>query len=188
MALEDFSRGAPIAGLGLLTAAVGIFLFTSLDVTADVLRRIDAYPSLLLVQVGLLWLMIAAFEVLRLGSSGVDRSRGPRAPRILATLCLPGAALAAAALAEAPLWPRLCQALFVTGLIGFLGSLPAVAFCVVDVLLPPSGQRRRLERMFVRGAVGLAGLVLLWLLAWPHPTWSARADWVGWDFVSAVLR
>jgi len=188
MAFDEVAKGAPMAGLGLVAAAIGIFLYSSLDVTAEVLRRIDAHPRLLLVQLGLLWTMIAAFEILRLGSSGVERSRGPRAPRVLATAFIPSMALLACSLSAAPLWPRLTQALFVTGVIGSLGAWPATAFCVVDMLLPPSSARRRTERWFITGSAGAAAFIGLWLIAWPHPVWAARATWVGWDLVSAVLR
>ena len=188
MAFEDFAAGAPIAGLGLVVAAVGIFLFTSLDVTAETLRRVEARPELLLVQIGLVVLMVAAFEGLRLGSSGFERSRGPRAPRVLAAACLPSTALWVAALAAAPLAPRLTQAAVVLGLLLCLGSLPAAVFCVTDMLLAPSGARRRYERLWVGGAGAISALTLLWLIVWPHPAWSARADWTGWEIVAALLE
>lgn len=188
MALEDFTTGAPVAGLGLLTVAVGVFLVTSLDVTAEVLRGLDAEPALLLGQIGLIWLMVLSFEMLRLGASGVTKSRGPRAPRVLATGFWPGAAVCIGALGGAELWPALTQALFVGSLLLFLGSWPAVAYCILDVLFPPWGTRRRVERWTLGTVGGAAALIVGWLVLWPHPEWSARASWVGWDLVSTILR
>jgi hypothetical protein len=187
MALDDPRAGAPVAGLGVLVVAVGIFLFTSLDVTMEVLRRIDAHESLLMVQVGLIWLMVLAFEVLRLGSSGIERTRGPRAPRVLATLFLPALAIVVGTVAEASLLPRVNQALFVFGVLVFIGSWPAVIFCTVDMVLPASGIRDRWERFSLMSSGALSIVALLWLVLWPHPTWAERASWVGWDVVSAVL-
>jgi hypothetical protein len=187
MALDDFQAGAPIAGLGVVVAAVGIFLFSSLDVTIEVLRRIDADPSLLMVQVALIWVMVLAFEGLRLGSSGLDRMRGPRAPRILATLCLPAGAVVVGTLAEASLIPRLNEALFVFGVLAFIATWPAVAFCIADAVLPASGSRDRWERTVIIIAASASVAALAWLVLWPHPEWAQRASWIGWTKVSALL-
>lgn len=188
MATEGFSAGGPVAGLALLVIGVGIFLFTSLDVTLEVLKRVDARPEVALIQIGLWVLAVTVFELLRLGSSGFERSRGPRAPRALATVLLPALALGYASMTSASLAPRLTEATFVTAFVLALGSLPAAVYCAIEVLMAPSEARRRAERGWVGAAGAVSGLVLVWLAFWPHPVWSARADWTGWDVVAVLLR
>ncbi|NJK88963.1 MAG: hypothetical protein HC923_05845 [Myxococcales bacterium] len=187
MAFESFSRGVPFAVLGLLTLSFGVFLATSLEVTADVIERIAASPKLELAQWGLILATVLAFEVLRFGSSGVERVRGPRAPRWLSMLFLPSLVLAIESLLASHLWPSLCQATFFGAVIVFLGAVPAVGFCTTEVLVPPSTERRRLERI-ATGIYGTAILgAVLYLIVIPHPEWSRIAWYAGWDLAAWLL-
>lgn len=179
IAMEDPRAGAPMAGLGLLTLSLAVFLTTRWDVVQEMLRRIGADPALQLVHAGLIGLMILSFECLRLGSAFLDRARADIAPRAMAALWIPSLAALLSAPATGPLAPALVEPALAAAAVLWVGVTPPALYCIVDVLLPPSATRRQVERY---GPPAVAAAVLLglgYLLLAPHPEWSAALEGYG---------
>ncbi len=186
LASDDGRKGIPVALLGLATVAAAVFLFNSLEMTAELLERIDASPRFLSGQLGLIWLMALIFEVLRYRSSG--HTRPPTAPRAFATLCLPAALMMVGTATYARVWPELHQALFAAAAIVFFGCIPAVGFTLTDLVLPPSSGRRSIERTGLIGWMAGTTLIVVWFFVVPHPGWSRSAWYAGWDLLAELLR
>jgi hypothetical protein len=171
--------GAPAAVLGLVTLGLAIGLATRWGVVADSLSRIGARPSVQLVQAALIWLLVLAFEFLRLGSALPERTRSEVAPRALAALWIPTLLVAVGAPAVVPLAPDWMEPAVAAAAVVWWGSTPAVLYCSLDVVMPPSSARRRFEQVGLRAFVALTLAVLLYLFVVPHPGWAEELRELG---------
>jgi hypothetical protein len=188
IAQEDVTQGIPFTILGVVVAGVGVVLWAEWSATAAQLERLHAHPSLMLAHAGLLWLLLWAFEALRLGSAFTDRSRGPRTPRFISTLLFPSLAVVLATPVLAPLAPRPMEALVVAAAVTALGAVPATLASVLQTLMPPSGARTRMMRVAgaAYAALLLSGLGLAVAVA--HPESASRVESWGLVVVGRVLR
>ena len=160
MVTKSVPGGLPYALLGLLAGLGALLVVLNWSVTADTMRLLRIQPRWILIRAGAALVLVMVYELLRLGASLEERTRGPRIPRALAAMVLPAFVVVFGAPTLLHAAPRFLEATWFAAVIVGFGALPAAVVCVLDDLaLSGHSRTRARHRMRLYGGITL-GLLL----------------------------
>lgn len=189
LAYRDLGRGALSVGLGLGLLLTIALVIAGWSARSAGLERLRLDPRLDLVDLGLLMVLVLAYEGLRLAHDLEERTRRPWGPRIVAAAVIPGAVAATAIPSLVHLAPRPLEALWFSASILAVGGLPAALWCGLEHRLVVMAERRRFGALLVLGACLVVGSAWAMELGWPHVLqgWATRASEAGFVVLPRVL-
>ena len=162
MVTKSVPAGLPYALLGLLTGLGALLVVLNWSVAAETIRQLHIRPQWILIRAGAVLLLVAVYELLRMGAALEEKPRGPRIPRVLAMAALPAFVVVLGAPSFMDLAPRLLESAWFGALVLAFGALPACAACMLDNMTGREVTTFRLR----------AGIVLV-LLVLGVTVWSA---------------
>lgn len=172
MALESPRDGLPYLVLGLLALLPALFLVIGWPRTVAQLHALAFDDRWVLAHAGLVVGLLVVFEGLRLASYFEEHTGGLKAPRALAALLLPAAAIVWKGPELVGIWPQLVEATWFASVILAIGGVAGTVWCVGDGTL--ASPRGRLVFRIV-GAVALVALVAFVVVTEPFAEATLRS-------------
>lgn len=180
MVLGEARRGLPLAVMGVAVAVAGALCALAWSTGEATRDRLRLRAIVELLDVGSLFVVVLAYEVLRLASAWEERRHGGRAPRMVAAPFAP--ALFAVLVLPGVLrhHPRLLEATWWAALLLVLGTAPAVLWCLLEERIAPEARRWVLLLSAAGVVIPVLGLtVALVLMPEAATEWSEYARTLG---------
>lgn len=155
LALVNVKEGLVYLLLGILSLIGGVMLASRWASNIDRVQHLQLRRELLLGHAAMIAAIVLVFELLRLAGTLAEPNRGPRLPRVVATLLIPSAFVLWGSVELIGLWPRLVEPVFFTALLLTAGSVPGALWCLFDGGSRDEDQQRLLRRIS-GGLVALA--------------------------------
>ena len=188
LASGHIRRGAPYTVLGLCTVIGALLLLASYSTSIETLHNLRIQPRFILVHAASIWLLVAAYEFLRLGAALEEHSNYvSRAPRLLAAMWLPAFLLTTVGPSFVTYAPHLLESVWFASIVVLAGATPAVLWCTLDDFLNDANWHPAFRLGITLWCVGLLFAAIGFVAGLGH-AWAPSALEAGFQVLPRLLE